>query len=211
MTDPPRSRPVAGAALLRGHVTDAITAAAWDEIAESGYARMSMEAVARRAGVGKAAIYRRWESKQSMVEQIVADLTWNAVPVPDTGTLRGDIACYVAAATEARSDERTTRIIADLGAEATRNPRLARAFYSALRQPRRDAGVAMLRRAVERGELPADLDTELALDCLVGLAHARPQTLSAAGDLADPYPQELLIDVILTALAACCREVPGPR
>ncbi|MFI5718768.1 TetR/AcrR family transcriptional regulator [Nocardia sp. NPDC051750] len=205
MTDPTRSRP-AGAALLRGHVTDAITAAAWDEIAECGYSRMSMEAVARRAGVGKAAIYRRWGSKQAMIEQIVADLTWNAVPVPDTGSLRGDVARYVADATEARNDERTTRIVADLGAEATRNPRLAQAFYSALRQPRRDAGAAMLRRAVDRGELPVDLDTHLALDCLVGLAHARPQTLSAAGERVDPYSQDRLVDVILTALAACSQE-----
>lgn len=203
MTDSNRSRPVAGAALLRGHVTDAITAAAWDEIAESGYSRMSMEAVARRAGVGKAAIYRRWASKQAMIEQIVADLAWNAVPVPDTGSLRGDVARYVADATDARNDERMARIVADLGAEATRNPRLAQAFYSALRQPRRDAGAAMLRRAIERGELPADLDTDLALDCLVGLAHARPQTLSVAGDLVDPYPQQRLVDVILTALTAC--------
>lgn len=208
MTDSTHSRPLAGAALLRGQVTDAITAAAWDEIAEAGYSRMSMEAVARRAGVGKAAIYRRWASKQDMVEQIVSDLAWNVVPVPDTGSLRGDVARYVADATNARNDERTTRIVADLGAEATRNPRLARVFYSALRQPRRDAGAAMLRKAVERGELPADLDAELALDCLVGLAHARPQTLSAAGDLVDPYPQDRLVGVILTALTAC-RAAPG--
>ncbi|WP_228003141.1 TetR/AcrR family transcriptional regulator [Nocardia australiensis] len=209
MSDSTRSRPVAGAALLRGQVTNAITAAAWDEIAESGYARMSMEAVARRAGVGKAAIYRRWESKQAMIEQIVADLAWNAVPIPDTGTLRGDVGHYVADATEARGDQRMTRIVADLCAEATRNSRLARAFYATLRQPRRDAGAAMLRRAVERAELPADLDTDLALDCLVGLAHARPQTLTAAGDLADPYPQQRLVDVILTTLAAC-RAEPEP-
>lgn len=48
-----------------------------------------------------------------------------------------------------------------------------------------------------------DLDTDLALDCLVGLVHARPQTLTAAGELADPYPRQRLVDVILTALAAC--------
>ncbi|WP_024804134.1 TetR/AcrR family transcriptional regulator [Nocardia sp. BMG51109] len=202
MTDSTR-RPVAGAALLREHVTEAITAAALDEIAESGYARMSMDAVARRAGVGKAAIYRRWESKQALVEQIVSELTWNAVPIPDTGTLRGDVDSYVAHATEAREDLRTTRIVADLGAEAIRNPRLAQAFSSALREPRRACGKAMLYKAVERGELPVDLDTDLALDCLVALTHARPQNLTAAGDLTDPYPRRRLVDVILATLAAC--------
>jgi AcrR family transcriptional regulator len=205
MSEASRIRPAAGAALLREHVTDAITSAVLDELADSGYARMSMEAVARRAGVGKAAIYRRWPSKEVMVQQIVASLAWNAVPVPDTGTLRDDVSSYVAHADELRRDLRTTRIIADVGAEAIRNPQLAQTFSAALRKPRRDAGAQMLHSAIERGELPTDLDTDLALDCLVGLTYARPQTLTDSGELADPYPRERLVDVILTALAACHR------
>jgi AcrR family transcriptional regulator len=205
MTETRRIRPTAGAALLREPVTDAITAAVVDELAESGHARMSMEAVARRAGVGKAAIYRRWPSKDVMVQQIVAGLAWNAVPVPDTGTLRDDVTSYVAHAAELRRDIRITRIIADLTAEAIRNPQVAQTFYAALRKPRRAVGAKMLRHAIERGELRTDLDTELALDCLVGLTYARPQTLTASGELEDPYPRERLVDVILTALAACHR------
>ncbi|MGW0481454.1 TetR/AcrR family transcriptional regulator [Nonomuraea sp. NPDC003214] len=200
-----QGRRVAGAAVLREHLTDVITAAVLDELAETGYARMSMEAVARRAGVGKAALYRRWASKEVMVQQIVDGMTWNAVPVPDTGSLRADIEDYVTHAAALRQDVRTMRIIADLGAEAARNPQLARSFYTALREPRRAAGATMLRHAVERGELPADLDTDLALDCLVGLTYARPQTLTAAGEVADPYPRERLVEVILTTLAACRR------
>lgn len=198
-----RARPPAGAAQLRERVTEAISTAVLDELAETGYARMSMEAVARRARVGKAAIYRRWGSKEAMVQQIVADLAWNAVPVPDTGTLRGDIGSYITHAAAAQQDLRTTRIIADLSAEAVRNPRLAQTFYATMREPRRSAGAAMLHKAVDRGELPAGLDTGLALDCLVGLAHARPQTLTASGELADPYPPDRLVDVIVAALAAC--------
>ncbi|BCJ39275.1 TetR family transcriptional regulator [Actinocatenispora thailandica] len=203
MNEPTRPRPPTGGALLRAPVTDAITRAALDELAESGYAGMSMEAVARRARVGKAALYRRWNSKQEMVEQIVAGLSWHAVPVPDTGSLRGDVDSYLAHAAALRQDLQATRIIADLSAEAIRNPRLAQVFATALREPRRAAGTAMLRRAVERGELPADLDAELALDCLVALAHARPQALTASGELADPYPRDNLVEVVLTALAAC--------
>ncbi|GAA4947750.1 TetR/AcrR family transcriptional regulator [Streptomonospora halophila] len=205
MNERSRSRPASGGAQLRERVTDAITAAVRDELAESGYLGMSMEAVARRAGVGKAALYRRWASKQEMVEHIVADLAGHAVPIPDTGSLRGDVSDYVAHATAFRQDMRTTRIIADLGAEAVRNPRLAHSFYAALREPRRAAGAAMLHKAVERGELPVDVDVDLALDCLVGLAYARPQTLTAAGEPVDPYPEPRLVDVVLTALAACHR------
>ncbi|MEQ4304714.1 TetR/AcrR family transcriptional regulator [Plantactinospora sp. B6F1] len=205
MTEPIRTRPATGAAVLRERVTDAITAAALDELAESGYARMSMEAVARRARVGKAAIYRRWPSKQVMVEQIVSDLARTAVPIPDTGSLRDDVSSYVAHATALREDLRTTRVIADLSVEAIRNPQLAQAFSAALREPRRVAGATMLHRAIDRGELPVDLDADLALDCLIGLTYARPQSLTASGELADPYQQQRLVDVILTALAACHR------
>ena len=126
-------------AQLREHVTDAITSAVVDELVESGFARMSMDAVARRARVGKAAIYRRWSSKQDMVEHVVAELGWTSVPVPDSGTLADDVSAYVTHATAFREDLRVTRVIADLGAEAMRNPGLARSFYDALREPRRAA------------------------------------------------------------------------
>ncbi|MBF8187171.1 TetR/AcrR family transcriptional regulator [Nonomuraea sp. K274] len=198
-------RRVAGAALLRERVTEVITAAVLDELADTGYARMSMEAVARRAGVGKAALYRRWPSKEVMVQQIVDTLAGNAVPIPDTGNLREDVSGYVAHAAALRNDLRTTRIIADLSAEAIRNPQLAQSFSAALREPRRAAGTTMLHHAMERGELPADLDTDLALDCLVALTHARPQTLTASGELAAPYSHDRLVEVILVALAACRR------
>jgi AcrR family transcriptional regulator len=53
-----------GAAVLQPEITKAITGAVFDELADQGYARLSMEAVAKRAGVGKSALYRRWPSKQ---------------------------------------------------------------------------------------------------------------------------------------------------
>src|ERR671938_244016 len=62
-----KGREPAGAAVLQESVTAAITSAMFDQLAEIGYARMSMDAVARRAGVGKAAVYRRWRSKQAML------------------------------------------------------------------------------------------------------------------------------------------------
>ncbi|MEV0154301.1 TetR-like C-terminal domain-containing protein [Micromonospora sp. NPDC050686] len=81
-------------------------------------------------------------------------------------------------------------------------PRQARCA-SGRTSPRRTAGAGMLRKAIERGELPNDLDIDLALDCLVGLTSARPQYFTASGELSDPYPRNRLVDVILTALAAC--------
>ncbi|NYH55598.1 AcrR family transcriptional regulator [Nocardiopsis arvandica] len=193
----------AGAARLRPHITDTIIEVVLDELAETGYTRMSMEAVARRAGVGKAAIYRRWASKEALVQEVVARFAWRAAPVPDNGNLREDIAEFLADALLVQSDLRATRIIADLTAEGMRNPQLLETFYRSVREPRRDAGTAMLRRAVERGELPRGLDPDLALDCLIGLVYARPQSLGDSGELTYPYDRHRLLDVIMTALPAC--------
>ena len=62
-----------GAAVLRGHITEAIRHAAAAELASVGYGRLSIEAVARRAGVAKTAVYRRWGSKLDMVLELVTE------------------------------------------------------------------------------------------------------------------------------------------
>ena len=67
----PRRRTPAGAAVLREDVTEAIRAAVFEELAAVGYARMSIEGIARRAGVGKTAVYRRWRSKLHLVLHVV--------------------------------------------------------------------------------------------------------------------------------------------
>jgi AcrR family transcriptional regulator len=81
-----------GGATLRQGVTDAITAATFEELADSGYARMSMDAIARRAGVGKAALYRRWTSKEAMLVDLIGGAVRSSLPAtPNTGALRTDL------------------------------------------------------------------------------------------------------------------------
>ena len=200
---PGRDRKPSGAAVLRDDVTGAIIEAALTEVADAGYGRMSMEAVARRAGVGKAAIYRRWASKEAMVLSIMADFADRAVPIPDTGALRQDIADFVAHASALRADSRAIRIFTDLTAESTRNPRLAEMMRKTGEEPRRAAAAELLARGIERGELPADLDLDLAVDCMVGLAYLRPRTPWQPGEPIDPNTIGRLADVILAALGAC--------
>jgi AcrR family transcriptional regulator len=164
-----------------------------------------MDAVARRAGVGKAAIYRRWASKEPMVLDLIRDLADQTVPLPDTGTLREDVAGFVRHTTALRADLRAVRILTDLTAEATRNPRLAEAMRTTAEEPRRAAGAQLLHRAIRRGELPADLDIELATDCLVGLAYLRPRTPWQPAEPPNPDTVARLVEVILAALLACRR------
>jgi AcrR family transcriptional regulator len=164
----PSRRAPAGAAVLQADVTEAIRDAVFDELAGSGYGRLSMEAVARRAGVGKTAIYRRWSSKREMVVDLASRAAVSAVGLPDTGSLLGDVREFVRAATEVLSHPLAGVIIPDLLAEVARDPALGEAFAASVREPRRERAAIILERAVRRGELDAGLDVDLALDFLGG-------------------------------------------
>jgi AcrR family transcriptional regulator len=165
--DGPRRAP-AGAAVLQQDVTDAIVDAVFVELAEVGYGRLSMEAVAKRAGVGKTAVYRRWPSKQAMVVALVSQVAVTAIAVPDTGNLRDDVKEYLENASEALDHPLARTIIPDLFAEAARNPALIADLSSTVRDPRRERAATVVRRGIARGELAPDTDLELALDFLAG-------------------------------------------
>src|SRR4051812_30697526 len=119
---PTSRRAPAGAAVLREDITDAIRAAVIEELAFTGYARMSIEAVARRAGVGKTAVYRRWPSKLHIVIDVVSAIAVQGMPVPDTGSLRGDVRLLLGMIARALRNPLAAQIIPDLLAEAARNP-----------------------------------------------------------------------------------------
>ncbi|WP_163508132.1 TetR/AcrR family transcriptional regulator [Fodinicola acaciae] len=159
-------RTPSGAAVLQPAITAAIADAVTDELVEKGLARLSMEGVAARAGVGKSALYRRWPSKERMVLAVLADLVVPLAEVPDTGALYTDVRATVEAVTAWITHPKFGPILLDLAAEGTRNPALAAAVTEAIGGPRRERAFATLRRAIDRGELPADLDLELAADFL---------------------------------------------
>jgi AcrR family transcriptional regulator len=166
-TDTVRRRTSAGP-VLQSEVTDAIQTAFFEELAEVGYGRLSIDAVAKRAGVGKAAIYRRWRSKLDMTVALTSAVAVAAIDVPDTGSLRGDIRQYLDNACEAIAHPLARHIIPDLLAEATRNPALADALVPTLRTPRRAKAAVLFQRAMKRGELSADSDLEMCMDFLAG-------------------------------------------
>jgi len=202
MGEPARRRP-AGAAVLQEDVTTAITAAAFEELAETGYARMSMDAVARRAGVGKAALYRRWDSKDAMLIDLVARaVRGSALIQADTGSLRGDVEAHLVATLNQLSGRLVSRIAPDFLAESPRNPALAAALREVIATPRRQSADAILSRAIDRGELPADLDHDLALDLLMAPLGFR--LLVSRGVIDDDYLRRLT-DVTVAALKASRR------
>ena len=166
--------------VLQSEVTDAIQTAFFAELAEVGYGRLSIDAVAKRAGVGKAAIYRRWRSKLDITVALTSAVAVAAIDVPDTGSLRADIRQYLENACEALTHPLAGQIIPDLLAEAMRNPALAEALHT-VRTPRRAKAAILFQRAIERGELSAESDLEMCMDVLAGplywrLAIARTPT-----------------------------------
>jgi AcrR family transcriptional regulator len=173
-----------GGATLRQGVTDAITAATFAELADSGYARMSMDAVARRAGVGKAALYRRWNSKEAMLVDLIGQAVRdNLPPIPDTGALRSDLRAMFATYRAQLSHPLVGRIGASLLAEAAQGGTLGQALQREIAVPRREAALTVLQAAIERGELPAELDIELGMDLLMApLAFRLLIMRGAAGD-----------------------------
>jgi AcrR family transcriptional regulator len=159
---------VAGAAVLRGDITTALRRALLEELAAVGYGRLSIEAVARRAGVAKTAVYRRWHSKLEMVVEVVAEVAGQKLSLPDTGSLRTDLELVLQVLAHALRHPLASQIIPDLLAEAGRDPQIARTLEQSLRAAQKDIGVRLVDRATGRGELPADVDPDLAVDLVVG-------------------------------------------
>lgn len=188
-----------GAAVLQSSVTSAITEAVLDEWAEQGYGRLSMEAVAKRAGVGKSALYRRWPSKLEMAMSVISEFSVSSATDPDTGSLRGDLRTVLGLLMEWMTHPRFSRILPDLVAEAARTPELARVNLTMIGTPRRERTRPMFERAIARGELPPDTDVELALDLVAAPIYWR---LTVRGVPAGAGYLDALADLLLDALRA---------
>jgi AcrR family transcriptional regulator len=202
-----KRRVPAGAAVLRDEITTAIRRALMQELAAVGYGRLSIEAVARRAGVSKTAVYRRWSSKLDLVVEIVAAAAQGKLPVLDTGTLRGDLALLFQAVAHALRHPLASQIIPDLLAEAARNPTIDETLRQVLRARQQEIGGRLVARAVQRGELPGDTDPDAAVDLIVGPLYWR--LAIARLPLTDSYLDNL-VESVAAGLGAT-GVVPLPR
>lgn len=187
-------RRTSGGPVLLDDVTAAIESAFFEELAAAGYGRLSVDAVAKRAGVGKAAIYRRWKSKQDLAVDLVTKVAVAAIDVPDTGALRGDIRAYLQNGREALTHRLARTIIPDLLAEAARDPEYSATIAGQIREPRRHKAAQIFERARQRGEIAKDTDIDVALDVLGGALYWRQSVMQIDAD--DAY-LDRLTDAIL--------------
>jgi AcrR family transcriptional regulator len=168
-----------------------ILEAALDVLAEVGYDRLTMDAVALRAKASKATLYRRWNGKVALVIDALHQHHQHessAVPV-DTGSLRGDlIESYCGSGGLTDRPE-----VAAFGAILTaimRDPEFAAAFRRDVVTPKLAASKTMFERAIERGEIDPEVDIELLAPALAGIVMHR---LILIGE---PPTRELVTSVI---------------
>jgi AcrR family transcriptional regulator len=166
-TGAPRGRPRSAEA------DRAILSATLELLAERGLDAMSIEEVAARAGVGKTTIYRRWTSKGLLALDAFVISFRAEQPLPDTGTLRGDLLSALHAWVRAVTQTAMGPMLTGLIAEAQHDPDLRGAWRDRVLEPLRTQHRVMLDRAIARGEIPASVDRDVVLDLFFGAAEHR--------------------------------------
>jgi AcrR family transcriptional regulator len=167
-TAPRRGRPRSEKARV------AILEAAAELLLVQGLSAVSMDAIAERAGVSKATIYRWWPTKESLaLDALFSEWAAARPPARDTGSLRGDLLSLLRPWAALASSRPYGRVIAGLITEAQMDPAFAVEYRTRFVEPRRAQGREVFRRAIERGEIPADTKIEVALDMLYGPLYHR--------------------------------------
>lgn len=183
----------------------AILNAAMDILIERGYRGFTIDEVVTRASVSKATIYRRWPSKDLLAVAAVGGFP-ELHPV-DTGSLEKDLYSIVTEFADVLQNTALGTVWPSLVGERSRSPELRQAL-DAMTEHRRTPTRQAFERAVERGELPSDLDYALAIDLVMG-----PVLLRLLFQDADTSPAayQKIISAALRALGHQIRKKPAPR
>jgi AcrR family transcriptional regulator len=151
----------------------AVLEAADDLLVEQGFARLTVEGIAQRAGVAKQTIYRWWPSKTDILfDAFVTDAAEELNP-PDTGDLTRDLLAHLGAIGGFLTTSHAGAVLRALTAEGQHDPRLAARLREEHLTHQRMRDRRPLQRAQERGELPAETDLDTLLDRLVGPLYYR--------------------------------------
>jgi AcrR family transcriptional regulator len=165
-------------AVTRGRPRDpsldtAILTAALDLFIEQGIGGMSIEQVAKRAGVGKPTIYRRWTTKERLVADAIeahvgADLQWPSRTEIQSVPARELVRRNVTAAARTAADPTFRALVAQIYGSAVTHPLLMQTYWNHYIQPRRTLVISMLQRAQADGTVARDADLDVLVDMLAG-------------------------------------------
>lgn len=184
---------------MRTDLTAALYRALFEEWAEHGYAAISLERVASRAGAGKAAIYRRWSAKRDFAEEAIQAIGIKLADFTDHGSLKADLKAYLLVTRRVFRHRLIRRILPDMQAERVRSGDLSD-MLNRLSESRRRLGKILLERAIARGELSEGMDMEVALDLFPSVLYMQ---MIVMGKRVPRTDLERQIEILVVALKAC--------
>ncbi|MFJ2771067.1 TetR/AcrR family transcriptional regulator [Streptomyces sp. NPDC087300] len=176
----------------------AVLAAAVTELATTGYAALTVEGVAQRAGVHKTTIYRNWKDSDSLVSDALAGHFDSDIPIPDTGSVDDDLRALARSLVATLTTQAGRALITTVLADAVGHPRLAE-LKQAVFDDRFRRAEPVVTRAVERGELPPDTDPSEFLKALAAPVFFR---LVLTGEPVDETTADRAAQVALAAARA---------
>lgn len=185
----------------------AILGAAIDLLEREGFGAVTVEAIAARAGVSKATVYRWWPNKAAVVTEGFLEFTAPQIGFIDTGDVREDLGQHMRKLGRMLASG-SGRTIGALIAESQADPEVAEAFRSRWIAARRAEMKPALRRAVEHGELRSDLDLDTAIDALYGPIYYR--LLTGYAPLSDDFV-DALADYIMSGICTSNGSEDGKR
>lgn len=176
-------------------VREAVLAATFDELIHSGYAGLSVEAVAARAGVNKTTVYRRWPTLDDLLVEALTQWSLEALPVPDTGSIETDMLALGRELADVLNEgvgRQVAAFVLTAGLQSARLSEATRRYFDnqALR------AVPTLTQAIERGELPATCDANALLTTFRAPLFYRMVTTG------DPIDEALITQAVRVALNA---------
>jgi AcrR family transcriptional regulator len=178
----------------------AILAAATELMLARGLSAVSMDAIADRAGVSKATIYRWWPTKETLaLDALYEQLTELSAEPPDTGTLRGDLSALLGGWTDRVRGRPYGRVIGALVTEAATDTTFGDLYRERFVEPRRAQIRQVFARAVARGEIGVATDSEAAIDLLYGALYHR--LLHGHAPLTRQFV-DYVVDVVAAGLGA---------
>jgi AcrR family transcriptional regulator len=173
-----------------------ILKAALELLEQTGFADVTIEAIAERAKVGKATVYRWWTDKAAVVIEAFRETVAPQLPFPETGSFRDDIRAQLRHFASVLAGSAGHMLIEFIVAART-DPDVATAFKTIWSDVRRAEAKQVLKRHQRRGQLRKDADLDLVLDALYGPLYFR---LLAKNETPGPKYADAIVDLLLPGL-----------
>jgi AcrR family transcriptional regulator len=179
-------------------VRKAVLAATLAELAENGYAALTVDNIARRSGVNKTTVYRRWRDRENLIADAVADLTTIQIPMADSQNIDIDLRAYARSLVGLLNSPTGRALLAALGPDTARNPQVTNAKRRFL-QDRYRRAEPLVSGAIARGQLPADTDSAELIKTMIAPIYLR---LLVTAEPVDEATADAAVRIALTAARA---------